>query len=235
MTEIPVYWPIRGQDSPPLWESTLEDITDIADMTRRWHEIMESGVKSQPGVFTFQTQVQLWGANLRNMRDLSRTKDQEHVENDGSITISLHWSYGDCNTGLILVNSINSRLLTPRYLHFFTSKILVSALCSYAQTNISPYLDLARLRPEQIEIFIWAYLHTAYAQIWGEGGDAGRVATVSDEPYDIFGSDLMMISLYLLGVESNNKEDSVWRVARFRGRQGSIRDVQFWFIGPLSN
>ena len=55
----------------------------------------------------------------------------------------------------------------------------------------------------------------------------GRVATVSDESYDIFGSDLMMISLYLLGVESNNKEDSVWRVARFRGRQGSIRDVQF--------
>ena len=89
MTEIPVYWPIRGQDSPPLWESTLEDITDIADMTRRWHEIMESGVKSQRCVFTFQRQVQLWGANLRNMRDLSRTKDQEHVENDGSIAISL--------------------------------------------------------------------------------------------------------------------------------------------------
>ena len=52
---------------------------------------------------------------------------------------------------------------------------------------------------------------------------------------DISGSDPMMISLYPLGVESNNKEGSVWRVARARGRQGSIRDVQFWFIGPLSN
>ena len=44
---------------------------------------------------------------------------------------------------------------------------------------------------------------------------------------DISGSDPMMISLYPLGVESNNKEGSVWRVARARGRQGSIRDVQF--------
>ena len=77
-----------------------------------------------------------------------------------------HYWWLAVTLGLILVNSINSRLLTPpRYLHFFTSKIPVSALCSYAQTNISPYLDLARLRPEQIEIFIWAYLHTAYAQI----------------------------------------------------------------------
>ena len=56
------------------------------------------------------------------------------------------------------------------------------------------------------------------------GGDEG---SNSDDSHNIIGSDLMMISLYLLEVESNNKEDSVWRVAGFRGRQGSIRDVQF--------
>ena len=65
--------------------------------------------------------------------------------------------------------------------------------------------------------------------LWWDGAGS------NSDSSDISGSDPMMISLYPLGVESNNKEDSVWRVARARGHQGSIRDVQFWFIGPLSN
>ena len=141
-----------------------------------------------------------WRAELRVSAVFSHSRDkssceeriweiwescqEQRIRNMWKTTAQLRYHYGDCNTGLILVNSINSRLLAPRYLHFFTSKIPVSALCSYAQTNISPYLDLARLCPEQIEIFIWAYLHTAYAQIWGGGGDAGRVATLSDDSYD---------------------------------------------------
>ena len=132
-----------------------------------------------------------WRAELRVSAVFSHSRDkssceeriweiwencqEQRIRNMWKTTAQLRYHYGDCNTGLILVNSINSRLLTLRYLHFFTSKIPVSALCSYAQTNISPYLDLARLRPEQIEIFIWAYLHTAYAELWGGGGDAGRV------------------------------------------------------------
>ena len=71
------------------------------------------------------------------------------------------------HTGLLLImaNGTNSRLLTASIFISLQVKIPVSALCSYAQTNISPYLDWARLRQKQIEIFIWAYLHTAYGEI----------------------------------------------------------------------
>ena len=75
-------------------------------------------------------------------------------------------------------------------------------------------------------LYLGLFAYGAYCEI-----DAGS----NSDSSDISGSDPMMISLYPLGVESNNKEDGVWRVARGRGRQGSIRDVQFWFIGPLFN
>ena len=233
MTEFPADWPIRGQDSPPSWES--QHLRTLLTLLT-WHAADMRSWRAELGVSAVFSHSRDKSSCEERIWEIWESCQEQRIRNMWKTTAQLRYHYCGCKTGLILVNSINSRLLAPRYLHFFTSKIPVSALCSYAQTNISPYLDLARLRPEQIEIFIWAYLHTAYAELWGGGGDAGRVATVSDDSYDIFGSDLMMISLYLiLGVESNNKEDSAWRVARFRGRQGSIRDVQFWFIGPLSN
>ena len=113
-------WPMRWLSSwfidqseprishPPSWESTLEDITDITDMTRCWHEIMESrGDTELTRCFHIpDTSPAVSWANLGNMGELSRTKVWEHVENDSSIMISL-WSFG------VSYNTLASSLSWP--------------------------------------------------------------------------------------------------------------------------
>ena len=122
-----------------------------------------------------------------------------------------------CNTGLIMTNSLASYSPSvSSFLYKLDTGIGFVFLRSNKYITVFRLGQIAPIANRNLYLGLFAY--GAYCEI-----DAGS----NSDSSDISGSDPMMLSLYPLGVESNNKEGSVWRVARGRGRQGSIRDVQF--------
>lgn len=94
----------------PSWESTLADITGIADLTRCWHESTES--RDPELVFSHSRDK---SSCERRIWEIWESCQEQRSGNMWKTTAQLRFHNGVkvvCNTGLIMTNSSNSLLLT---------------------------------------------------------------------------------------------------------------------------
>ena len=149
MTEVSADWPIRGRDTPPLvrvntwghyWHCRHDTLLTWDTGERRLSDDPVSS-HSRDKSSCEERIWEIWESwQEQRSRNMWKTTAQLRYHYYGvkvvSVTLVLSWP-------IVSIAAYSHW----RYLHFFTSKIPVSALCSYSETNISPYLDLARLRP----------------------------------------------------------------------------------------